>query len=170
MKTIQWILVAMLAGGIAIAEEAKPKAERPQRPVPAAILKEFDKDGDGALSQEERITMRTVMRERRDARNKEMLNRFDADGNLMLPLATSVMGLIYVNPEGPDGRPDPLLAADKIRKTFGRMGMNDEETVWHRNVPVSLIDLTANIRAVRDHLHISSRTLPGHCVLHSEGY
>jgi len=55
--------------------------------------------------------------------------RFDANGKLMLPLAASVMGLIYVNPEGPDGKPDPLLSAERIRTTFGRMGMNDEETV-----------------------------------------
>ncbi len=56
-------------------------------------------------------------------------HRFDENGNLMPPLAASVMGLIYVNPEGPDGKPDPLLAANHIRITFGRMGMNDEETV-----------------------------------------
>ena len=51
------------------------------------------------------------------------------DGELEKPLAAVQMGLIYVNPEGPNGNPDPKLAAEAIRETFARMGMNDEETV-----------------------------------------
>ncbi len=51
------------------------------------------------------------------------------DGKLENPLAAVQMGLIYVNPEGPNGNPDPLLAAEDIKATFGRMGMNLEETV-----------------------------------------
>lgn len=55
--------------------------------------------------------------------------RYSADRKLENPLAAVQMGLIYVNPEGPNGNPDPLLAAKDIRETFKRMGMNDEETV-----------------------------------------
>jgi len=55
--------------------------------------------------------------------------RYTGDRELETPLAAVQMGLIYVNPEGPNGNPDPVLAAHDIRETFGRMGMNDEETV-----------------------------------------
>ena len=55
--------------------------------------------------------------------------RYTGDRKLQKPLAAVQMGLIYVNPQGPNGNPDPLAAAKDIRETFGRMAMNDEETL-----------------------------------------
>ena len=65
-------------------------------------------------------------------------NRYTGERDLDQPLGAVQMGLIYVNPQGPDGNPDPLASAKDIRETFSRMAMNDEETV----APVSYTHLT----------------------------
>jgi catalase-peroxidase len=63
------------------------------------------------------------------ASSKEANSRYSGDRELANPLAAVQMGLIYVNPEGPDGNPDPVASGRDVRETFARMAMNDEETV-----------------------------------------
>jgi len=63
------------------------------------------------------------------ATSDKPMSRYSGDRNLENPLAAVQMGLIYVNPEGPDGNPDPVASGRDVRETFARMAMNDEETV-----------------------------------------
>ena len=63
------------------------------------------------------------------ASSQEANSRYSGDRDLANPLAAVQMGLIYVNPEGPDGNPDPIASGRDVRETFARMAMNDEETV-----------------------------------------
>jgi hypothetical protein len=74
-------------------------------------------------------------------------SRYSGDRDLENPLAAVQMGLIYVNPEGPDGNPDPVASGRDVRETFARMAMNDEETV--ALVPAGTPSASAMARAMR---------------------
>ena len=63
------------------------------------------------------------------ASSQDANSRYSGERDLANPLAAVQMGLIYVNPEGPDGKPDPVASGRDVRETFARMAMNDEETV-----------------------------------------
>jgi hypothetical protein len=83
MKTTTWITLGTLIGSslIVSAEDEPKRPQRPMGPPPAAVLKEFDKDGDGKLSEDERTAMREAMKAKMEERKKEMLAKYDADGD-----------------------------------------------------------------------------------------
>ena len=82
----------------------------------------------GAVAEAEKIVFTDAEKEWL-APSDERYSAVEDPSTMENPLAAVQMGLIYVNPEGPNGNPDPLMAAQDIRETFGRMAMNDEETV-----------------------------------------